>query len=207
MPWLLIKVIRDRPGILNEIAALLLKHGINIRNIIGNSYTLMINIEDHINEIIHDLSTVRDVEPLEVLNGSITPLAFSQRHFLMSLKAVLQQMGTKEVERMLYRLGYEYAKAVVTDIPIGDPITTIETYLYTATAYNRLIYKNMEITRGEIRIEFTNPFDEELNTAFTEGYIHGLINTALAKLHYIGIERVNNVYRAVARPVESIELA
>ncbi len=109
-------------------------------------------------------------------------------------------MGAKEVERTLYRLGYEYAKAVATEIPIGDSITTIKTYLYTATAYNRLVFKNLEVTRDEIRIEFVNPFDEELNTAFTEGYIHGLVNTALLRLHVIKTRRLGETYVSTAQP-------
>ncbi len=202
MHWLLIKMVRDRPGILNEVTISLLKHGINIRNIIGNSHVLMINIEDNINGTVHDLSMVRDIEPLEILNEPITPLAFSQKQLLTAFKTVLQQVGTKEVERMLYRLGYEYAKAIVTEIPIGDPITAIKTYLYTATAYNRLVLKNLEVTRDEIRIEFVNPFDEELNIVFTEGYIHGLINTAYSKLYTITINKHNNTYIAIAKPLQ-----
>ncbi|MGC8542306.1 MAG: amino acid-binding protein [Vulcanisaeta sp.] len=204
MHWLLIKVVRDRPGILNEITASLLKQGINIRNIIGNSYALMLNIEDNINETIHDLSTIIDIEALGIINTSAPPLALSQRQLLTAFKAVLQQIGAKEVERILYRLGYEYAKSVVTEIPIGDPITTIKTYLYTATAYNRLIFKNLEATRNEIKIEFTNPFDEELSTTFTEGYIHGLINTAYSKLYTITINKHNNTYIATAKSLQYI---
>ncbi len=46
----------------------------------------MINIEDNINGIVHDLGMVRDIEPLEILNEPITPLAFSQKHFLTALR-------------------------------------------------------------------------------------------------------------------------
>ena len=201
MHWLLIKVIRDRPGILNEVTLSLLKQGINIRNVIGNSYALMFNIEDNINETTHDLSTIRDIETLGVINTPIIPLAFSQRQLLTAFKTVLQQVGAKEVERTLYRLGYEYAKSVITEIPIGDPITTIRTYLYTAMAYNRLIFKNLEIKNNEVKIEFASPFDEELGLAFTEGYIHGLINTAYSRLYTMTINGQNNAYVATAKPL------
>ncbi|GAB6947209.1 hypothetical protein JCM16161A_13390 [Vulcanisaeta sp. JCM 16161] len=204
MHWLLIRVIKDRPGILNEITASLLKQGVNIGNVIGNSYALMLNIEDHVSEAIYDLGIIKDIEPLGVINQPITPLAFSQRQLLTAFKAVLQQVGAQEVERTLYRLGYEYARAIVTEIPMGDPITTIRTYLYTATAYNRLIIKSIEMTRNEVKIEFANPFDEELNTAFTEGYIHGLVNTALSRLHTITISKHNNTYIAIAKPLQYI---
>ncbi len=59
----------------------------------------------------------------------------------MAFRALLQQADSKEIERILYRLGYEYAKAIVMEMPIRDLITTIKTYLYTATAYNRLYSK------------------------------------------------------------------
>lgn len=36
--------------------------------------------------------------------------------------------------------------------------------------------------------------------AFTEGYIHGLVNTALSKTHITRISRVGNTYVTVARP-------
>ena len=101
----------------------------------------------------------------------------------------------------MYRLGYEYAKSIVMEIPIGDPITTIRTYLYTATAYNRLIFRDLMVTRNEVRVEFAAPFDEELNMAFTEGYIHGLINTAFSRLHTITMSRQGNTYIATAKPL------
>ena len=201
MHWLLVKVIRDRPGILNEVTTTLLKRGINIRNIIGNSYAFMLNMEDSINGVIHDLNTIRDIEVLGILDAPIIPLAFSQRQFISALKAVLQQIGAKEVERTLYRLGYEYAKSVVTEMPMGDPATTVKTYLYTATAYNRLVFRDLRISRGEVRIEFMAPFDEELNLCFTEGYIHGLINTAFSRLYTITMSRQGNTYIATAKPL------
>ena len=201
MHWLLVKVIRDRPGILNEITASLLNQGINIRNVIGNSYALMLNIEDNITGLTHNLNIIKDIETLGILDSPIIPLAFSQRQFLSALKVILQQVGAREVERMLYRLGYEYAKSVVAEIPIGDPVTTIKTYLYTATAYNRLVFRDLRISRDEVRIEFTAPFDEELNLSFTEGYIHGLINTAFSRLHTITITKQGNTYIATAKPL------
>ncbi|WP_054848792.1 amino acid-binding protein [Vulcanisaeta sp. JCM 14467] len=200
MPWLLIKVIRDRPGILNEITASLLNQGINIRNIIGNSHAIMLDIDDNVGSI-HNLGTIKDIEVLGILNTPIIPLAFSWGQFLSALRTVLVQVGAREVERVLYRFGYEYAKSVVTEIPIGDPATTIKTYLYTATAYNRLVLRDLRISRDEIKVEFMAPFDEELNLAFTEGYIHGLLNTAYSRLHAITIIKQGNTYVATAKPL------
>ncbi len=101
----------------------------------------------------------------------------------------------------MYRIGYEYARALITEIPLGgDSMNTLRTLLYTATAYNRLVFRSLEVGNGEVRVEFEDPFDEELNMAFTEGYIHGLVNTALSKTHITRISRVGNTYVTVARP-------
>jgi len=47
MVWLLGRVVRDRPGILSEIASILKSRGINIRNVVGNSYALLLELENH----------------------------------------------------------------------------------------------------------------------------------------------------------------
>lgn len=202
MNWLLFKVIEDRPGILNEITALLLRRGINIRNMIGNTYAFMLDVEDHVDGLVQGLNVVRGIEVLGVLNAPIVPLAFSQKQLLTAFKTVLQQVGAKEVERVLYRLGYEYAKSVVTEIPIGDPMTTTLTYLYTATAYNRLVLRGVEALGDGVRVEFASPFDEELGLAFTEGYIHGLVNTAYSRLHTITVGRRGDTYVATVKALQ-----
>ncbi len=206
MVWLLFRVVSDRPGIISDLSSLMLNYGINIRNIIGNSRALMIDVENGINSLIPGLNSVRDIETLGTINGPIIPLAFSQRHFISAIKTVLAQMGTQYVERFLYRLGYEYARAVVTEMHLGDSMSTIATYLYTATAYNRLTFRGLDVRGSEVRVEFEAPFDEELNTTLTQGYIHGLINTALSRLHYINIEKIGSIYRAVAKPVEDLAI-
>ncbi|ADN50480.1 amino acid-binding protein [Vulcanisaeta distributa] len=205
MTWLLFRVVRDRPGIINELSSVMLNYGINIRNIIGNSRALMIDVEDNVSSLLTGMDSIRDIEFVNAISGPIIPLSFSQRHFMTAIKTVLAQMGTEYVGRLLYRIGYEYARAVATEMSMGDPVSTISTYLYTATAYNRLAFKGLVIRNNEVRVEFEEPFDEELDTALTQGYIHGLINTALSRLHYINIEKINNIYRAVARYIESIE--
>ncbi|GGI70868.1 hypothetical protein GCM10007112_04770 [Vulcanisaeta souniana JCM 11219] len=206
MTWLLFRVVRDRPGIINELSSVMFSYGINIRNIIGNSRALMIDVEDNVNSLLTGMGSIRDIEFVNAISGPIIPLSFSQRHFMTAIKTVLAQMGTEYVGRLLYRIGYEYARAVATEIPMGDPVSTINTYLYTATAYNRLAFRGLEIRNNEVRVEFEEPFDEELDGSFTEGYIHGLINTALSRLHYVNVEKTGNTYRAMAKPVEGLAI-
>nr|WP_054858095.1 hypothetical protein [Vulcanisaeta sp. JCM 16159] len=141
MVWLLFWVVWDRPGIINELSFVFLKHGVNVRNIIGNSRALMVDVDGDLDSLIPRLGSVGGLEFLGVINGPIVPLTFSQRHFIAAVKNVLSQMGTQHVERVLYRLGYEYARVLVSEIPLGDPLTTVRTYLSTATAYNRLTFK------------------------------------------------------------------
>ncbi|GGI69793.1 amino acid-binding protein [Vulcanisaeta souniana] len=160
----------------------------------------MENLTLAINELVTE-----GVELINVINESVMSIAFSRKQFISALKSVLQQVGVQALNSTLYRIGYEYARAVATEMPMGDPVSTISTYLYTATAYNRLAFRGLEIRNNEVRVEFEEPFDEELDGSFTEGYIHGLINTAPSRLHYINIEKFNNIYRAVVRPIESIE--
>lgn len=146
MVWLLFWVVWDRPGIINELSSVMLSYGVNVRNIIGNSRALMVDVDGDVGSLIPRLGSIGGLEFLGVINGPIVPpLTFSQRHFIAAIKNVLAQMGTQHVERVLYRLGYEYARVLASEIPLGDPLTTVRTYLSTATAYNRLTFKNWRL--------------------------------------------------------------
>ncbi|WP_054843250.1 hypothetical protein [Vulcanisaeta souniana] len=93
----------------------------------------MENLTLAINELVTE-----GVELINVINESVMSIAFSRKQFISALKSVLQQVGVQALNSTLYRIGYEYARAVATEMPMGDPVSTISTYLYTATAYNRL---------------------------------------------------------------------
>ncbi|BDR90970.1 amino acid-binding protein [Vulcanisaeta souniana] len=199
MPWLLFRVVRDRPGLLRDLTLVVGSLGLDATSGVGNTRAIMLGVSGDPMPVINGLVT-EGVELINLINESVIPIAFSRRQFINALKSVLQQVGVQELGRTLYRLGYEYAKASVNEVPLGDPMTTMRTLLYTATAYNRLAFRGLEIRNNEVRVEFEEPFDEELNGSFTEGYIHGLINTALSRLHVIRTSRVGNTYVSVARP-------
>ncbi len=199
MPWLLYRVVRDRPGLLHDLTSVVNNLGLDTTSGIGNTRAIMLGVNRDPIPFIKGLTT-EGVELINVINESVIPIAFSRRQFINALKNVLQQVGVQELGRTLYRLGYEYARASVTEISLGNPITTVRTLLYTATAYNRLAFRSFEVVGDEVKVEFETPFDEELDSAFTEGYVHGLINTALSKLHVIRTSRVGNTYISIARP-------
>jgi hypothetical protein len=58
------RVVRDRPGILFEMASILRSRGVNIRNVVGNSHALMLEVEGDV-----DLSIIYEVRRAGVLSS------------------------------------------------------------------------------------------------------------------------------------------
>lgn len=134
MPWLLYRVVRDRPGLLHDLTAVVNDNGLDTTSGIGNTRAIMLGISGDPTPIIQRLTT-EGVELINVINESVIPIAFSRRQFISALKSTLQQVGIQNLNSTLYRIGYEYARALITEIPLGgDSMNTLRTLLYTATA-------------------------------------------------------------------------
>jgi ACT domain. len=94
MVWLLGRVVRDRPGILSEIASILRSRGVNIRNVVGNSQALMLEVENHgLSDVFYEVRGIGDIEPLGLFSFPATPLSFSREFFMKAVSDVLSSVG------------------------------------------------------------------------------------------------------------------
>ncbi|WP_243680179.1 hypothetical protein [Vulcanisaeta souniana] len=116
MPWLLFRVVRDRPGLLRDLTLVVGSLGLDATSGVGNTRAIMLGVSGDPMPVINGLVT-EGVELINLINESVIPIAFSRRQFINALKSVLQQVGVQELGRTLYRLGYEYAKASVNEVP------------------------------------------------------------------------------------------
>ena len=90
MVWLLGRVVRDRPGILSEIASILRSRGINIKNFVGNTYALMLEVGGGVDlGIIDEIRKVGDIEFTATFNAQVQPLVFPREFFMEALSNAL----------------------------------------------------------------------------------------------------------------------
>ncbi len=195
MVWLLGRVVRDRPGILSEIASILKVRDINIRNVIGNSYALLLELENHgLNNVLNEVRSIEDIEPLGLFSFPVTPLSFSREFFMKAVSDVLSLVGVDF--SVFRRIGYEYGRETAKSFNL-PPQESIYTGLMTATAFNRLRLVDLELPGNEIQVIITEPFDADFNLQFTMGYIHGLVNESFKGLYSITYRRNGDTYRIV----------
>jgi hypothetical protein len=193
MVWLLSRVVRDRPGILSEIASILRSRGVNIRNVVGNSQALMLEVENHgLSDVFYEVRGIGDIEPLGLFNFPITPLGFSREIFMKAVSDVLSSVGVDF--SVFRRIGYEYGRETAKSFNL-PPQESVYTGLMTATAFNRLRLVDLVLSGNEIQAVITEPFDADFNLQFTMGYIHGLVNESFKGLYSITYRRNGNAYR------------
>jgi len=199
MVWLLGRVVRDRPGILSEITLTLKSRSINIRNVVGNSHALMLELENHgLSDVFYEIRGIGDIEPLGLFNFPITPLGFSREIFMKAVSDVLSSVGVDF--SVFRRIGYEYGRETAKSFNL-PPRESVYTGLMTATAFNRLRLVDLELSGNEIQAVITEPFDADFNLQFTMGYIHGLVNESFKDLYSITYRRVGVGYLITLRRV------
>jgi len=199
MVWLLGRVVRDRPGILSEIASILKVRDINIRNVVGNSYALLLELENHgLNNVLNEVRSIEDIEPLGLFSFPITPLGFSREIFMKAVSDVLSLVGVDF--SVFRRIGYEYGRETAKSFNL-PPQESVYMGLMTATAFNRLRLVDLELSGNEIQVVITEPFDADFNLQFTMGYIHGLVNESFKGLYSITYRRVGVGYVITLRRI------
>ncbi|PLC67627.1 hypothetical protein B7L70_07735 [Vulcanisaeta sp. EB80] len=195
MVWLLSRVVRDRPGILSEITLTLKSRSINIRNVIGNSHALMLELENHgLSDVFYEIRGIRDIEPLGLFSFPVTPLSFSRELFMRASSSVLSSIGVDF--SVFRRIGYEYGRETAKSFNL-PPRESVYTGLMTATAFNRLRLVDLVLSGNEIQVVITEPFDADFNLQFTMGFIHGLVNESFKGLYSITYRRDGDTYRIV----------
>ncbi|BDR93415.1 amino acid-binding protein [Vulcanisaeta souniana] len=187
MVWLLVSISRDRPGLLNDITGIIRSHNMNIRNIVGNNYAILIEVEGKADtRLMNELGNVDGVNTVNSTELPITLLGFVKEDFM---KAVLYYVMERDPE-LLERLGYEYGKELMRHLldSVVDARDAIYTSLRILTALGVLVLVDMRFAQGGITVSITEAFDEDVGMPMTRGIIKGLFETTGAR-HSIKIER------------------
>ena len=189
MVWLLSRVVRDRPGILSEIASILRSRGVNIRNVVGNSQALMLEVEGGVDlGIIDEVRRVGDIEFTATLNAQVQPLVFPREFFMEALSNALSQLGV-DVEAVFRRVCHELGRRVAESLNLSSE-RGIYMGLLVASAFNRFRLVEFKPLGDEVRLVIVEPFDEGIELSCTLGFIQGLANEAFKGLYSITYKRV-----------------
>ena len=200
MVWLLFRVVRDRPGILSEIASILRSRGVNIRNVVGNSQALMLEVGGGVDlGIIDEVRRVGDIEFIATLNVQVQPLVFPREFLMEALSNALTQLGV-DAKAVFRRVCHELGRRVAESLNL-PPEQGIYMGLLVASAFNRFRLVEFKPLGDEVRLVIAEPFDENIELSCTLGFIQGLANEAFRGLYSITYRRVGVGYVITLRRV------
>jgi predicted amino acid-binding ACT domain protein len=200
MVWLLGRVVRDRPGILSEIASILRSRGVNIRNVVGNSQALMLEVGGGVDlGIIDEIRKVGDIEFTATLNVQAQPLVFPREFFMEALSNALSQIGV-DVKAVFRRVCHELGRRVAESLNLSSE-QGIYMGLLVASAFNRFRLVEFKPLGDEVQLVIAEPFDEGIELSCTLGFIQGLANEAFKGLYSITYRRVGVGYVIMLRRV------
>ena len=103
---------------LNDITNVIRSRNLNIRNIVGNNYAILIEIEGEVDsELINNIGDIDGVNTVNVINLSFTILGFVQENFMRALGVI----ALVNVQFMPNRTVISIAKSFDEDV--GMPMT------------------------------------------------------------------------------------
>ena len=196
MVWLLISISRDRPGLLNDITGIIRSRNLNIRNIVGNSYAVLIEVDGEVsNELMNAIASVDGVNTVNVLDLPFTVLGFIQENFMRALVFYVMERDPELIER----LGYEYGKELMRFIlsSMKDFRDALYASLRILTALGVIALVNVQFMPGRTVISIARSFDEDVGMPMTKGIIRGLFEAINNVKCHIKIEEKNHLRNLV----------
>ena len=196
MVWLLLSISRDRPGLLNDVTGIVKSQNLNIRNIVGNSYAILIEVDGEVsNELINAIANVDGINTVNVLDLSFTVLGFVQENFMRALVFYVMERDPELIER----LGYEYGKELMRFIlsSMKDFRDALYSSLRILTALGIMTLVNVQFMPGRTVISIVRSFDEDVGMPMTRGIIRGLFEAFDNVKRRIKVERRNQLHEIV----------
>ncbi len=173
MVWLLVSISRDRPGLLNDITGVIRSRNLNIRNIVGNNYAILIEVDGEVNnELLNNVSNVDGgVNTVNMVNLPFTILGFIQENFMRALVFYVMEREPELIER----LGYEYGKELMRYIlnSMRDFRDALYSSLRILTALGVIALVNVQFMPNKTVISIAKSFDEDIGMPMTKGIIRG----------------------------------
>ena len=196
MVWLLVSISRDRPGLLNDITGMIKSFNLNIRNIVGNNYAILIEVDNGMSDdLINGITNIDGVGTVNVIDLPFTVLGFVQENFMRALVFYLMERDPEFIER----LGYEYGKELIRYIlgSIKDFRDALYSSLRILTALGVIALVNVQFMPGRTVISISRSFDEDVGMPMTRGIIRGLFEAVGNVRRRVKVERRNQFHDIV----------
>ena len=193
MVWLIIDIVRDRPGLLNDITYHVRLRNLNIRSVVGSRQVVLMEVEGEVDdELLRELSGIDGVGLVTTITQSFRLLGFVQEAFM---NAVLFYVMKRD-PGLLEALGYEYGKELMRHYmaSIKDFRNALYASLRVLTALGLLTLIGIQFDHDRTIISIREVFDEEVGMPMTRGIIRGLFDSVGRVRHSINVVRRNSQY-------------
>jgi hypothetical protein len=193
MVWLIIDIVRDRPGLLNDITYHVRLRNLNIRSVVGSRQVVLMEVEGEVDdELLRELSGIEGVGLVTTITQSFKLLGFVQEAFM---NAVLFYVMKRD-PGLLEALGYEYGKELMRHYmaSIKDFRNALYASLRVLTALGLLTLISVQFDHDRTIVSIREVFDEEVGMPMTRGIIRGLFDSVGRVRHSINVVRRNSQY-------------
>lgn len=196
MVWLLVSISKDRPGLLNDITSIIRSQNLNIRNIVGNNYAILIEIDGKVNnELVNNVSNVDGgVNTVSVIDLPFTILGLVRENFMKALVFYVMEREPDLIERLGYEYGKELMRCVLNSR--SDVRVALYTSLEILTALGVIALASVQFMSSKIVVSISRAFDEDVGMPLTRGIIKGLFEVSGSTRYCVRIER-DGFYRDI----------
>jgi len=193
MVWLIIDIVKDRPGLLNDITHHVRLRNLNIRSVVGTRQVVLMEVEGEVdNELLRELSVIDGIGLVTTITQPFRLLGFVQETFMNAILFYVMERDPG----LLEALGYEYGKELMRyyTSSIKDFRDALYTSLRVLTALGVLALVGVRFVAGRTIVSIREAFDEEVGMPMTKGIIRGLFDSVGRVRHSINVVRRNSQY-------------
>jgi hypothetical protein len=193
MVWLIIDIVKDRPGLLNDITHHVRLRNLNIRSVVGTRQVVLMEVEGEVdNELLRELSVIDGIGLVTTITQSFRLLGFVQETFMNAILFYVMERDPG----LLEALGYEYGKELMRYYmsSIKDFRDALYASLRVLTALGVLALVGVQFVAGKTIVSIREAFDEEVGMPMTRGIIRGLFDSVGRVRHSINVVRRNSQY-------------
>jgi hypothetical protein len=193
MVWFIIEVVKDRPGLLNDITYHIRLRSLNIKSVVGSQLAILIEVDGEVSEeLIRELGEIDGVGLISTVSQSFGLLGFVREVFMNAILFYVMERDPG----LLEALGYEYGKELMRYYmsSIKDFRDALYTSLRVLTALGVLALVGVRFVAGRTIVSIREAFDEEVGMPMTKGIIRGLFDSVGRVRHSINVVRRNSQY-------------
>ena len=193
MVWFIIEVVKDRPGLLNDITYHIRLRSLNIKSVVGSQLAILIEVDGEVSEeLIKELGEIDGVGLISTVSQSFGLLGFVREVFMNAILFYVMERDPG----LLEALGYEYGKELMRYYmsSIKDFRDALYASLRVLTALGVLALVGVQFAASRTIVSIREAFDEEVGMPMTKGIIRGLFDSVGRIRHSINVVRRNSQY-------------